>query len=193
MADLDTQLKAIQEKGNVSSDDIATRRTEKQADVNTLTTDLRRAEDEKKVREQQLTSITKANAVKDITIPTVLTPFTLVVHDSPVSLSIQPESLALPSSGSESCTVVLDRRFGCDEPLRLEVQTKETVAGLTIPPVIIPAKATQGTLTVQSDAGTPVGNYTINLKGTVKFFERSVSLEQSIPLTITGQTQEIAN
>ncbi|MFM8579421.1 MAG: PPC domain-containing protein [Planctomycetaceae bacterium] len=150
------------------------------------------AEEERVRREKTAADTATANAPKDIDVPVLMPPITLVVDESPVAMKTDPAGLKVEAGGAVDLGVELERKYGFAGPVSLEVQSPTPVAGLTIAPATVPPEAAKAALKITTAPGTPPGTHVLALKGKVSFFDREVAFEQKVSLVVSPKPQEPA-
>jgi len=150
------------------------------------------ADEERARREKTAADTATASAPKDIDVPVLMPPITLVVDESPVALKTDPAGLKVEAGGSVDLGVDLERKYGFAGPVSLEATSPAPVAGLSIAPATVPPDAARAALKVTTAPGTPPGTHTLALKGKVSFFDREVAFEQKVSLVVAPKPQEPA-
>jgi hypothetical protein len=150
------------------------------------------AEEERVRREKTAADSATASAPKDIDVPVLMPPITVVVDESPVEIKTDPAGVKVEAGGSIDLGVDLERKYGFAGPVTLEATSPTPVAGLTIAATTVPPEAAKGALKVTTAPATPPGTHTLALKGKVSFFDREVTFEQKVSLVVSPKPQEPA-
>ncbi len=151
---------------------------------------LKAAEEERVKREKVAADTAAANAPKDIDVPVLLPPITVVVDESPVDMKIEPTDISVEAGGSVDCAVDVIRKHGFVGPISLEMQSPTPLAGLAIQPTTVAPEVAQGVLSIATSPATPPGKHRLALKGKVSFFDREVTFERKVSLIVSPKPPE---
>ena len=168
---------------------LATRDAAKQA-VADAEASLQAAEEERGRREKVANDVAAAAAAKDIDVPVVLPPFTVVVADAPVVVTTEDVGVSVAAGSAADLKIALERKYGFAGPVTLEAVTASPLEGLGLTAATVAAEADEGVVAVTTTAATPPGNHTVTLKGKVTFFDREVVFERQVPLIVSAPAQE---
>lgn len=168
---------------------LASRDAAKQA-VADAETSLKVAEEERGRREKAASDAATASAAKDIDVPVLLPPITVVVADAPVAMNTDPAGVAVEVGNAADLTVALERKYGFAGPVTIEAVSASPVEGLGVGAATVAAEANEGVVAITTTAATPPGTHTVTLKGKVSFFDREVAFERQVPLIVSAQPQE---
>jgi len=171
------------------ADMVATRDAAQQA-VAAAEASLKAAEEERVRREKVATDTAAAAAAKDIDVPVLMPPITVVVADAPVAMATDPGGVAVEAGRGADLKIGLERKYGFAGPVTIEAAPASPVEGLAVAAATVPAEASEGVLTVTTTEATPPGNHTVTLKGKVSFFDREVAFERQVPLIVSARAQE---
>jgi hypothetical protein len=148
------------------------------------------AEEERVKREKVAADTATANAPKDIDVPVLLPPITVVVDESPVEMKTDPAGVSVEAGGAVDLAVDLVRKHGFAGPVSLEVQAPVPLAGLAIQPTTVAPEAAKGVLSIVTSTATPPGTHVLALKGKVSYFDREVAFERAVPLVVSPKPPE---
>jgi hypothetical protein len=148
------------------------------------------AEEERVKREKVAADTATANAPKDIDVPVLLPPITVVVDESPVEMKTDPVGVSVEAGGAVDLAIDLVRKHGFAGPVSLEVQAPAALAGLAIQPTTVAPEAAKGVLSVVTSTATPPGTHVLALKGKVSYFDREVAFERAVPLVVSPKPPE---
>ena len=148
------------------------------------------AEEERGRREKVANDVAAAAAAKDIDVPVVLPPFTVVVADAPVVVTTEDVGVSVAAGSAADLKIALERKYGFAGPVTLEAVTASPLEGLGLTAATVAAEADEGVVAVTTTAATPPGNHTVTLKGKVTFFDREVVFERQVPLIVSAPAQE---
>jgi uncharacterized delta-60 repeat protein len=95
-------------------------------------------------------------------------------EDIPFALALSPPSLTLLQGASGTVALNVTRQAGFDEPVT--VTGTDLPGGVTFDPLVIPAGATTGTLTVRAAAGAAQGSSAPTVTGTAGGLVRTAAL-----------------
>ena len=168
---------------------VATRDAAKQA-VADAEASLKVAEEERVRREKVANDAAAAAAAKDIDVPVVLPPFTVVVADAPVVMTTDTGGVTVPVGSAGDLKIAVERKYGFAGPVTIEAVAASPVEGLGLAAATVPAEASEGVVAVTTTAATPPGTHTVTLKGKLSFFDREVAFERQVPLIVSAPAQE---
>ena len=168
---------------------LATRDAAKQA-VADAEASLKVAEEERGRREKVASDAAAASAAKDIDVPVLLPPITVVVADAPVAINTDPAGVAVEAGKNADLAIALERKYGFTGPVTIEAVAASPVEGLGLAAATVAPEASEGVVAVTTTPATPPGTHTVTLKGKVSFFDREVAFERQVPLIVSAQPQE---
>jgi hypothetical protein len=148
------------------------------------------AEEERGRREKVATDAAAASAAKDIDVPVLLPPLTVVVADAPVSMTTSPDGVAVAAGTAGEMKIAVERKYGFAGPVTIEAVAASPVEGLGLAAATVAAEATEGVVAITTTEATPPGSHTVTLKGKVSFFDREVAFERQVPLIVSARVQE---
>lgn len=192
LAAAEKQLTDVQAAGGQPTPEMVAARDAARNALATAEGAFKAAEDERARREKTAADTATASAPKDIDVPVLMPPITVVVDESPVEVKTDPAGLKVEAGGSVDLGVDLERKYGFAGPVSFEAASPTPVAGLSIAPATVPPEAAKAALKVTTAPGTPPGTHTLSLKGKVSFFDREVAFEQKVSLVVSPKPQEPA-
>ena len=168
---------------------LASRDAAKQA-VADAEASLKVAEEERGRREKVASDAAAASAAKDIDVPVLLPPITVVVADAPVAMNTDPAGVAVEAGKNADLTIAVERKYGFAGPVTIEAASTSPVEGLGVGAATVAAEANEGIVAITTTPATPPGTHTVTLKGKVSFFDREVAFERQVPLIVSAQPEE---
>ncbi len=175
--------------GEPPAEMLATRDVAQQA-VAAAEASLKVAEEERARREKLATDAAAAAAAKDIDVPVLMPPITVVVADAPVAMNTAPSGVAVAAGQAADLTIAVERKYGFAGPVTIEAAVASPLEGLGLAATTVPAEASEGVVAVTTTEATPPGTHTVTLKGKVSFFDREVAFERQVPLVVSARAQE---
>jgi hypothetical protein len=142
------------------------------------------AAEEQARREKLAADAATASAAKDTDVPLVVPSITLVVTESPVTLDGLPAEVKVTAGGMVDLAVACQRKYGFAGEVVVEAAPAKPVAGLTLAPVTVPADQPQGIVKISAAAEAPVGRHDVVLTTKLKFNDRDITAQRTIPLVI---------
>ncbi|MGA0038868.1 MAG: hypothetical protein ACO3NZ_03380 [Pirellulales bacterium] len=148
------------------------------------------AEEERGRREKAATDAAAASAAKDIDVPVLLPPITVVVADAPVSMSTNADDAAVAAGAGGELKIAVERKYGFAGPVTIEAVAASPVEGLGLAVATVAAEESEAVVAVTTTEATPPGTHTVTLKGKVSFHDREVAFERQVPLIVSARAQE---
>ena len=190
VAAAEKQIADAQVSGNQPSAEMVAARDTARNALTTAEAAFKAAEEERVKREKVAADTAAANAPKDIDVPVLLPPITVVVDESPVEMKVDPAGISVEAGGAVDLFVDVVRKHGFAGPISLEVQSPTPLAGLAIQPVTVAPEAVKGVLSIATSPATPPGTHLLALKGKVSFFEREVTFDRKVSLIVSAKPPE---
>jgi len=184
------QIADTQSSGNQPSAEMMAARDTARDALTAAEAAFKAAEEERVKREKVAADTAAANAPKDIDVPVLLPPITVIVEESPVDMKMEPSDISVEAGGSVNLAVDVVRKHGFVGPISLEMQSPTPLAGLAIQPTTVAPEAAKGVLSIATSPATPPGTHVLALKGKVSFFEREVAFERKVSLVVSPKPPE---
>ena len=192
VANAETRISTVQSAGQPVTAELAAAKVAAAKAAQEATATATAAEAERVRREKVANDAAAASGPKDIDVPIVLSPITVIVTDAPISLSPTPETALVKANATVDLTFTVVRKYGFVGPVTLETSTAAPIAGVSVAATTIPPEETKATVKITTTAATPAGRHELIVKGSMTFFERGVVVERRVPFVVEAQPAEQA-
>lgn len=143
----------------------------------------------KRAEQARQSAVQVANNARNMANPRTLNvgypsnPITIKITPAPVTLAAAP-GLVIKQGEKRELPVTINRLYGFDNQVQLNVQLPGGVGGLSIPQLTIPANQNQGNLAIAAAENATPGKHELRLQANLQFNNQNVQLIETVPVTV---------
>ncbi len=109
---------------------------------------------------------------------------TLNIAEFPITVSLPEETLRVVQGEKLEATVTIERLYGFDQPINLQLSAPPGVNGLQIANLSLPKDKTEAKLSGAAAANATVGEHEATLQITMTFNGQRLTLERTITIDV---------
>jgi hypothetical protein len=145
---------------------------------------LKRAEQARQAAAQAENAARSRANPRNLNIGYPSTPITIKVTAAPITVAVSAPAEALKQGGKLEFPLAINRLYGFDNQVQVNVQSPGGVGGLSIPPLTIPANQDQGSLVITAGNNATPGKHELRLLANVRFNNQNLQLIETFPITV---------
>lgn len=152
--------------------------------------ELKEAQREQQQVNKRAQDLKNASNKKNIKVYDPTTVITIKITEAPITLAAQKPGGNLKQGAKLELPVSINRLYGYDEEVQVEVTPPRGVQGLKIDNPKIGKGAKDTKVTIEAAANATVGTHEITVKATARFNNQNLQVTETIPLTIEKVEQQ---